>query len=92
MVKGQWCLQQLKLPALKLGKQGLEGVVEYIGIPVDEPNRFHNLSDQKRSPLVEHGIDEAEARRICTELGLLSPIYTQTARAWRLLVLPQSER
>ena len=52
----------------------------YIGIAADEPNRFHNLTDRKRSPLVEHDITEAEARKICEELDLLSPIHSQSSR------------
>jgi 3'-phosphoadenosine 5'-phosphosulfate sulfotransferase (PAPS reductase)/FAD synthetase len=81
MVRGQWCLQQLKLPALMTAaKQSSGSVIEYIGIAADEPKRFHNLSERKRSPLVEHGITEAECRQICEELDLLSPIYNQTTR------------
>lgn len=77
MVKGQWCLQQLKLPALnKIGK----GNIQYIGIAIDEPNRFHNLSDTKRSPLVEAGWTEQKCREWCEENDLLSPIYTTTTR------------
>lgn len=45
MIKGQWCLQQLKRPAFrKMEKFGLQ----YIGIAVDEINRFGNLSDRKK--------------------------------------------
>ena len=77
MVRGQWCLQQLKLPALsKIGKDN----VQYLGIAVDEPNRFHNLSDTKKSPLVELGWDEAYCRQWCEENDLLSPIYTTATR------------
>lgn len=77
MVRGQWCLQQLKLPALsKIGKYN----VQYLGIAADEPNRFHNLSDTKKSPLVEIGWDEAYCRQWCEENDLLSPIYTTATR------------
>lgn len=81
MRKGQWCLQQLKLPAIReatkqVGKNG----IQYIGIALDEPNRFHNLSDTKLSPLIEIGWTEADCRKWCEENGLLSPIYTQSAR------------
>jgi hypothetical protein len=78
VVVGNWCNRDLKLSCL--GKLNKPGITQYIGIAADEPNRFHNLTDRKRSPLVEHGIVEAEARRICEELDLLSPIYTQSAR------------
>ena len=78
MVRGAWCNDRLKMKCL--GKLDKAGITQYIGIAADEPNRFHNLTDRKRSPLVEHGVDEVEARRICESLDLLSPIYTQSAR------------
>lgn len=78
MQRGQWCLQQLKLPALKKCKS--KNAIEYIGIAADEPNRFHNLSDTKKSPLVEAGWDEAYCRQWCEENNLLSPIYTTSTR------------
>jgi hypothetical protein len=73
-----WCNSELKVSVLKKLEKG--GNVKYIGIAADEPSRFHNLTDRKRSPLVELGITEAEARKICEDLGLLSPIYTQSSR------------
>ena len=71
-------MQQLKLPALKKCKS--KNAIEYIGIAADEPNRFHNLSDTKKSPLVEAGWDEAYCRQWCEENNLLSPIYTTSTR------------
>lgn len=78
MVRGQWCLPQLKLPALAIATKG--DVIQYIGIAADEPNRFHNLTDKKKSPLVEAGWDEAYCRQWCEENDLLSPIYTTATR------------
>ena len=78
MIRGQWCLQQLKLPALNAATKG--DVIQYIGIAADEPNRFRNLSDKKKSPLVEAGWDEPYCRKWCEENDLLSPIYTTAAR------------
>lgn len=70
-------MQQLKLPALnKISKQA----IQYIGIAIDEPNRFHNFSDTKKSPLVEAGWTEVDCRRWCEENDLLSPIYTTATR------------
>ena len=54
--------------------------VQYIGIAADEPNRFHNLTDKKRSPLVEAGWTEEMCREWCVENDLLSPIYTTATR------------
>lgn len=77
MVRGNWCLQQLKLSALnKIGKDA----IQYIGIAADEPERFGNLNEQKKSPIAAVGWDEATCRRICEENGLLSPIYTSATR------------
>ena len=78
VVVGNWCNRDLKLSCL--GKFNAVGITQYIGIAADEPNRFHNLTDRKRSPLVEWDVAEAEARQICEDLDLLSPIYTQSAR------------
>jgi 3'-phosphoadenosine 5'-phosphosulfate sulfotransferase (PAPS reductase)/FAD synthetase len=78
MVRGAWCNDRLKMSCLK--KLDKPDITQYIGIAADEPNRFHNLTERKRSPLVEHGVDEAECKRICEELDLLSPIYTQSTR------------
>jgi hypothetical protein len=78
-VRGPWCNSRLKEHVLSKNLNKPD-ITQYIGIAADEPNRFHNLTDRKRSPLAEHGIVESEARRICEELDLLSPIYTQSAR------------
>lgn len=77
MRKGQWCLQQLKRPVFNtLGA----GAIQYVGIAVDEPNRFHGLTETKKSPLVEAGWTEARCRKWCEENDLLSPIYTTATR------------
>lgn len=75
---GQWCLQQLKLPALSKA-QG-KASIAYIGIAADEPKRLHNLTETKRSPLVEAGWTESMCRKWCEENDLLSPIYTTATR------------
>lgn len=77
MIRGQWCLQQLKRYVLdKLNN----GNIVYIGIAADEPKRFNNLSDTKKSPLVELGWTEDDCRKWCEENDLLSPIYTTSTR------------
>ena len=77
-IKRNWCNSMLKISALK--KSQSKKSIQYIGIASDEPNRFHNLSDTKRSPLVELGWTENDCRRWCEDNGLLSPIYTTAAR------------
>ena len=75
-----WCNGRLKMPAIRKAIKASKGAIQYIGIASDEPNRFHNLSETKRSPLVEVGWDEAYCRQWCEENGLLSPIYTTATR------------
>ena len=73
-----WCVGRLKTEVLDAFKR--HNRVTYLGIAVDEPNRFHNLTDTKKSPLVEAGWDEAYCREWCEKNGLLSPIYTTATR------------
>ena len=70
-----WC-KHLKI----MSRLSPKGCISYIGIAADEPNRFHNLSDNKKSPLVEAGWTESDCRNWCEENGLLSPIYTTAPR------------
>lgn len=69
-----WC-KNLKENA-KISRMG----ITYVGIAVDEPNRFHVLSDIKRSPLVKAEWTEAMCREWCEKNNLLSPIYTTATR------------
>ena len=71
------CNSALKRPVFSKNKTGC---VQYIGIAADEPNRFGQLSDTKKSPLLEAGWDEAFCRQWCEENDLLSPIYTTATR------------
>jgi len=77
IVRGNWCNSQLKMSVLRKVERNN---ITYIGIASDEPNRFHSLSDIKRSPLVEHDIGEAWCREWCEKNNLLSPIYTTATR------------
>lgn len=72
---GPWCNSRLKAGVL----DSVRGV-KYLGIAADEPNRFHNLTDTKKSPLVEAGWTEDMCREWCEKNGLLSPIYTTATR------------
>lgn len=75
---GPYCNSDVKMPGLD--KVETKGNIIYLGIAVDEPNRFHSLSDKKRSPLVEAGWTEADCRCWCEGQDLLSPIYTTATR------------
>ena len=77
-IKGPWCNRDLKIAALSKAQKGADCI--YIGIAVDEPARFHNLTANKKSPLVDAGWTEEKCRQWCEENGLLSPIYTDSAR------------
>ncbi len=76
--RGPWCNSRLKQNILSSVVQ--KDAIQYIGIAVDEPSRFHVLSGKKRSPLVEAGWTEADCRKWCEENGMLSPIYTMATR------------
>lgn len=82
---GPWCNAWLKMAALNKAKQS--NGIYYLGIAADEPKRFHNLTEKKKSPIVEAGWTEEMCREWCLENDLLSPIYTTTTRGG-LLVLP----
>lgn len=75
LIKGGWC-HNLKI----FNKSSPKNAISYVGIASDEPNRFHNLSDTKKSPLIEAGWNEAYCRQWCEENDLLSPIYTTATR------------
>lgn len=64
-------------------------MIHYIGIAIDEPKRFHNITEKKRSPLIEIGWTEEDCFHWRKENDLLSPIYENTTRGG-LLVLPQT--
>ena len=75
IIGGNACTSQLKTNLLdKINKDS----ISYIGIAVDEPNRFHNLTGQKKSPLIEAGWTEQDCFEWCEANDLLSPIYTTT--------------
>ena len=79
MTRGNWCLQQLKLPALKTAHDGCN--IQYLGIAADEPERIARHDKPGYAlPLVAIGWDEATCRKWCEDNDLLSPIYTTAAR------------
>lgn len=75
--RGPWCNSRLKQHVLeKLPKDA----IQYVAVALDEPGRFHILSEKKKSPLVEAGWTEADCREWCEKNDLLSPIYTTATR------------
>ena len=79
-VAGAWCNSDLKMAAIRKAVKSTKNAIQYIGIAADEPNRFHNLSETKKSPLVEAGWTEDMCRQWCEKNDLLSPIYTTATR------------
>lgn len=78
IVKGPWCNSKLKMSVLRQFDK--PDIIQYIGIAADEPNRFHNLTERKKSPLVIGGWKEKMCRLWCEQNDLLSPIYTAAQR------------
>ncbi len=76
-VKGAWCNSDVKMPPLDKIERGN---IVYVGIAVDEPDRFHTLTETKLSPLKEAEWTEDDCCRWCEENDLLSPIYTTATR------------
>lgn len=72
-----WCNKRIKIEVLQ--KQQKSGVW-YLGIAADEPSRFGDLCETRKSPLVAVGWTELDCLRWCEENNLLSPIYTTSAR------------
>ena len=77
MHKGNWCNSRLKVRVLEKVQKN---AFSYIGIAEDEPNRFHNLTDKKGSPLVDFGWSEKQCYEWCEKNDLLSPIYLNSKR------------
>lgn len=78
--KGAWC-QKLKIRFLDgPTPRGGKNIVEYLGIAADEPKRFGQLSERKRAPLVEFGIEEGLCGLFCQYEGILAPSYETSCR------------
>lgn len=77
-IAGAWCNSKLKVSALN--KCNNKNSINYVGIAIDEPRRFHCLNDNIISPLVKIGWTEKQCYEWCSENKLLSPIYKTSAR------------
>ena len=76
--RGNWCNSRLKMSVLN--KFDKKDITQYIGIAVEEVNRYGILNERKRSPLIEYGITEKYCYDWCKENDLLSPIYKDSFR------------
>ena len=71
-----------KIPPVRKYNAALSpDTVSYVGIAEDEPKRLARLDGVKKvSLLAKYGMTETDAYKLCTEHGLLSPIYTHCRR------------
>lgn len=52
-----------------------DDVQQYVGIGIDEPERLARLNDSCVSLLAKCGMTTADAKQLCSEYDLLSPLY-----------------
>lgn len=81
-VGGAWC-NDLKRDAIRgYYKQFYEPITEFLGIAIDEPERWGRSLERQtakrkcRSILVEQNFTEQDAMEICRKYDLLSPLYS----------------
>ena len=68
-------------PMTRYNKTLSPDTVSYVGIATDEPKRLARLEGTgKVSLLAKYGLTEADARQLCADNGLLSPIYQHCRR------------
>jgi len=78
--KGAWCVKLKTRFSESPATRGGKNIVEYLGIAADEPKRFKQLSERKRAPLVEFGIEEGLCGLYCQYNGILAPSYKASCR------------
>lgn len=67
-------------PILRYQKRLPPDTVQYIGIARDEQERLLRLDGRRVSLLDKYGYTEQDAKQLCREAGLLSPVYEFTNR------------
>lgn len=76
MRQGAWCNSHLKVRPITKWQQLAGEYTAVVGIAADEEKRIHRKTEKdKFLPLVQYGITESEAFRICSRGGCLSPAY-----------------
>ena len=56
------------------------GTVHYVGIAADEPKRLARLGENQVSLLYQYGYTQKDAKQLCINAGLLSPVYSFSNR------------
>ena len=77
-IKSELKIAPIKKYIRKLNKE--YNVIEYIGITIDEPYRFNQLTENKVSLLKKYMINQIQTREICEKNNLLSPVYKFSLR------------
>ena len=67
-------------PILRYQKSLPPDTVQYIGIAKDEPERLARLGGNQVSLLDKYDYTESDAKQLCRQAGLLSPVYDFTDR------------
>ena len=67
-------------PILRYQRSLPPDTVQYIGIARDEQERLLRLDGRRVSLLDKYGYTEQDAKQLCREAGLLSPVYDFTDR------------
>lgn len=81
LLGGSCSLLGEKQRAIKRINKEFSGCSHICGICADEPERIERMVKRgQRSLLSENGFTQEDARRICEEYGLLSPIYRKNRR------------
>ena len=86
LMGGACCMQREKVNPIKKHirekyVKSKEPFCEIVGICADEPERIERMkSRNQKSLLVEFGITQERAMKICKDNNLLSPIYTKSIK------------
>ncbi len=76
MPQGCWGNSHLKVEPMDKYFRQFKEYTKIVGIAIDEPKRLERAySKNQRSLLAEYGMTEENAKALCKEYGLLSPIY-----------------
>ena len=73
--------KRLKLRPIHAFLKDHPDAVQYVGIATDEKKRLRSLDGKRKvSLLAKYGLTQDDARELCSEYGLLSPIYSFAKR------------
>ena len=84
--------RDLKVRPIERWKRSIDkDTVQYLGIATDEQDRLMRLDGVRKISLLDkYGLTEDDAKQLCKDWGLLSPVYEFTERGG-VFLLPQRE-